>query len=100
MPSSERKLPLDMRPMGTLAIGAAPRKGRMVSQAALARFRTEYADSIELGSIYGITPNRISVELEDSKAHVRGTGRVRVWYRAPALAALGRKYPVIKKGGG
>jgi hypothetical protein len=72
----------------------------MVSQAALARFRAKYVDSVELGSMYGITPNRISVELENSKAHVTNTGRARVWYRAPALAVLGIKFPLIKKGVG
>jgi hypothetical protein len=69
-----------------------PRKGRMVEITALATFRAEYVNSNELEEIYGITRNRVSVELVDSAAFVMSASKVRVWYRRRALEILDRKF--------
>jgi hypothetical protein len=75
-----------------------PRKGRMVDITAVATFRAEYVNSDELEEIYGITRNRVSVELVDSAAaFVMSASKVRVWYRRRALEILDRKFHRTEK---
>src|SRR5258708_23040723 len=82
---------------GLLPAVEHPRKGRMVGVHALAVFRAKYVNANELQEIYGIRPNRISVELVDSTATVIDVAKIRVWHREPALAILDRKFHRIDK---
>jgi hypothetical protein len=70
-----------------------PRSGRMFCEADFTVFRSEYVNSSELKCIYGISPERTSVELRDTSAAIADTGPTKLWYRQPALATLDRKFP-------